>query len=86
VADVFRPYPQVLVNFRVACKPPLESLPATTKAIRAAERAMGREGRVLVRYSGTELLARVMVEGRTRPQVHAVARRIADTMRREIRA
>ncbi|MBI4917375.1 MAG: phosphoglucosamine mutase [Acidobacteria bacterium] len=84
VAEVFRPYPQVLLNFKVACKPPVEDLPATTKAIRAAERAMGRDGRIVVRYSGTELLARVMVEGKTRLQVNAVAKRIAETMRREV--
>ena len=84
VAEVFRPFPQVLLNFKVARKPPLDSLPATTKEIRAAERTMGRDGRILVRYSGTELLARVMVEGKTRAQVNSVAKKIADTMRREI--
>src|SRR5215831_4841386 len=55
-------YPQKIVNVRVKSKPPLESLPEVSKALAAAEKALGASGRVVLRYSGTEQLARVMVE------------------------
>jgi phosphoglucosamine mutase len=56
-------YPQRLKNVRVTSRPPIKGLPAVRAEIRAAEEAFGERGRVLVRYSGTELLARVMIEG-----------------------
>jgi phosphoglucosamine mutase len=56
-------YPQVLVNLKVKEKKPLESLPDVGEVIRHVERTLGDEGRVLVRYSGTEPKVRVMVEG-----------------------
>jgi phosphoglucosamine mutase len=86
VGERFRPYPQVLLNFTVGAKPPLDSLRDTGRAIRAVEQALGRDGRVLVRYSGTESTARVMVEGTRKAQVQAHAKRIAAVMRREIGA
>lgn len=62
-------FPQKIVNVRVRAKPPLESLPAVTHAISEAERKLGRSGRVVVRYSGTEPLARVMVEAEQQSDV-----------------
>ncbi|MFN3198053.1 MAG: phosphoglucosamine mutase [Bradymonadia bacterium] len=56
-------YPQVLKSIKVARKPPLDTLPEVMKAIEAVEARYAGEGRVLVRYSGTENKARVMVEG-----------------------
>lgn len=79
-----RLYPQVLVNVRVRERRPLEQLPAVLEAIRAAERALGSEGRVFVRYSGTELLARVMVEGPEAELVNDQAARIAAALRAEL--
>src|SRR5579863_4251769 len=61
VADL-KIFPQKIVNVRVKAKPPLDSLPAVTQALAEAERALGKSGRVVLRYSGTEPLARVMVE------------------------
>lgn len=58
-------YPQVLLNLEVASKPAIETLPEVTGAIARVESELGGEGRVVVRYSGTENLARVMVEGPT---------------------
>jgi phosphoglucosamine mutase len=84
VSEVFHPYPQLLLNFKVKQKPPVDALSETTRTIRAVERALGKDGRVLVRYSGTELLARVMVEGPRRDQVRAFTQRIAKVMQREI--
>ncbi|HVX66445.1 MAG TPA: phosphoglucosamine mutase [Bryobacteraceae bacterium] len=79
-------YPQRLVNVRVRSKKPLAELPGVTEEIQAAERAFGHAGRVLVRFSGTELLARVMVEGPELAQVDAVAARIAGLIERELGA
>jgi phosphoglucosamine mutase len=77
-------YPQLLVNIRVKSRRPLEEMPAVTEEIRAAERAFGDAGRVLVRFSGTEPLARVMVEGPELAQVEAFASRIARVIEREL--
>jgi phosphoglucosamine mutase len=79
-------YPQRLVNVRVREKRPLEELPGVAAEIEAAERAFGAAGRVFVRFSGTEPLARVMVEGPELAQVEAVARRIAGLIERELGA
>jgi phosphoglucosamine mutase len=61
VADL-KVYPQKIVNVRVQSKPPLESLPGVSRTLGEAEKALGKSGRVILRYSGTEPLARVMVE------------------------
>jgi len=66
-------YPQVLRNLRVRDKPPLDSLPAVTRAMQEAERTLGERGRVLVRYSGTEKLLRVMLEGESETQIGGLA-------------
>ncbi len=80
--SVLRDYPQCLLNLRVREKAPLADFPDITRAIRSAEDALGDRGRVVVRYSGTEPLARVMVEG---PQADDVLRH-AETIRDAIRA
>jgi phosphoglucosamine mutase len=79
-------FPQLLVNVRVREKVPVEQLPEVGAAIRAAEQHFGTEGRVIVRYSGTERLARVMVEGRERGQVERHAGQIAAAFRVSIGA
>jgi phosphoglucosamine mutase len=78
------PCPQVLINVRVVDKPDLESVPAVRTAIGEAEAQLDGIGRVLVRYSGTEPLARVMVEGREAEQVERLARSIADVIEKEL--
>ena len=77
-------YPQLLVNVSVRAKRPLHELIKVQAEIAAAEKDFGAGGRVLVRFSGTELLARVMVEGENMPQVEHWAHRIADTLRDEL--
>ena len=77
-------YPQTLVNVKVAEKRPLSELPVVQEEIRKAESEFAGTGRVLVRFSGTETLARVMVEGENLDQVHTVANRIADAIRAEL--
>jgi phosphoglucosamine mutase len=70
-------FPQRLVNVRVRERKPLDQLPRVTAEIRAAEASFGDAGRVLVRFSGTEPLARVMVEGPDLERVDKFANRIA---------
>jgi phosphoglucosamine mutase len=60
---LFVPFPQTQVNLPIQRRRELDGLPAVMKAIRGAEGALGRKGRVLVRFSGTELKVRVLVEG-----------------------
>jgi phosphoglucosamine mutase len=70
-------YPQLLVNVRVRERRPLEELPRVTDEIRACEAELDGSGRILVRYSGTEPLLRVMVEGPEQGQVQRLADRVA---------
>ena len=72
-----QPFPHLIRNVRVREKPPLESIPAVASAIADCRRELGERGRVVVRYSGTERLARVMVEGEEAEAVHSHTARIA---------
>jgi phosphoglucosamine mutase len=81
-----RIYPQRLVNVKVRDKKNLTELPPVASAIRKAEEAFGTAGRVLVRFSGTEPLARVMVEGPDLDQVERFSTSIAEAIRREMGA
>ncbi len=84
LAGCFRQSPQLLLNVRVAKKPALASLKGVRKAIRRVEAELGDLGRVLVRYSGTEPLLRVMVEGPDRRCTRQAAETIAIEVEREI--
>ena len=77
-------YPQKLVNVRVRVRRKLEDMADVQKEIEAAEKAMNGAGRVLVRFSGTEPLARVMVEGKDAAMVDLYSERIADAIRVEL--
>jgi phosphoglucosamine mutase len=77
-------YPQVLLNFPVREKRPLEQLPDVGRAITQVEAVLGAEGRVLVRYSGTESKARVMIEGADETKIRAHADEIASVMKRAL--
>jgi phosphoglucosamine mutase len=77
-------FPQILVNVRVKEKKPLAELAKVQQEIRLAESAFGDSGRVLVRFSGTEPLARVMVEGLNQNQVQETADRIAGALKAEL--
>jgi phosphoglucosamine mutase len=82
----FRRYPQLLLNVRVKSRPPLESLPGVAAAIAAVETRLGADGRLVLRYSGTEPLARVMLEGPDEPVVTELAAALADAIRAAIGA
>ncbi|MBI2680167.1 MAG: phosphoglucosamine mutase [Candidatus Solibacter usitatus] len=79
-------YPQCLVNVRIRERKPMADLPAVAREIRACEDAFGASGRTLVRFSGTEPLARVMVEGPDLPRVKEFCNRIASAIERELGA
>lgn len=79
-------FPQKLVNIRVKHKRPLSELASVRAEIEAAEQAFAGSGRVLVRFSGTEPLARVMIEGRSQDEVNKWTGRIADAIRVELGA
>jgi phosphoglucosamine mutase len=72
------------VNIRVKHKRPLSDLQAVQAEIQAAEREFAGSGRVVVRFSGTEPLARVMIEAESHEQVDKWTRRIADAIRTEL--
>jgi phosphoglucosamine mutase len=77
-------YPQTCLNIRVSFKPPLDSLSQVKEVIEQVEKTLGSCGRVLVRYSGTENICRVMVEGTKHKQVNQLADQIAAVVREEI--
>jgi phosphoglucosamine mutase len=83
VADL-KVFPQVIVNVKVREKKPLEGIPAVASAIRAAEVELADSGRVVIRYSGTEALARVMIEAESEPLMRHHADTIADAIRAEL--
>ncbi len=79
--DVF---PQKLINIDVKSKPDISGIPAIMDAIDQVQRALGDEGRVLVRYSGTQNMCRVMVEGPSRELTETYCRQIADVVKSKI--
>jgi phosphoglucosamine mutase len=82
----FERFPQVMLNFPVAKRVPLEELADVQTAIASVEAELGDRGRVLVRYSGTELKARVMVEGESESRVRELAGDLSDCMKRALAA
>ncbi|HYX27993.1 MAG TPA: hypothetical protein VE863_05460, partial [Pyrinomonadaceae bacterium] len=79
-------YPQVLINIKVRQKVPFTELPMVQEKAREIERLMGARGRLLLRYSGTEPLARVMMEGDDATKVNAWANGLAGVIKSEIGA
>jgi phosphoglucosamine mutase len=74
-------YPQVLVNVRVREKKELHAVPAIADTLSRVENRLAGQGRLLVRYSGTEPLLRVMIEGRDQAEIQGWAREIADSVK-----
>jgi len=77
-------FPQTLVNVRVTRKPDFAEFPEITAAVEETRARLGREGRLDLRYSGTEPLARVMVEARDQALVEACAKRVAEAVRKHL--
>ena len=84
LATCMRKFPQVLVNVRVRSKPPMESIQGLSDRVGAFEKEMDGVGRVLIRYSGTEALARVMIEGADTARIQAMADELAGVIRTQI--
>ena len=84
LVDGFQRYPQVLVNVRVREKRPFEELPAVQRLADEIEKQLGSRGRLLLRYSGTESLARVMIEGENESEVKSQANALAEVIRAEL--
>jgi phosphoglucosamine mutase len=85
IADL-KNYPQVILNVRVREKLPLDTIPSVVEAIAAAETALATSGRIVIRYSGTEALARVMIEAESEALMRHHAEAIANAIREELGA
>jgi len=86
LARVMDVYPQAQLNLEVREKPELGSLPAVMRAIHDVEKKLGKDGRVLVRYSGTEPKVRVLVEGPEKKLIESYAGGIAAELKKAIGA
>ena len=84
LAKLMDVFPQKLINVDVASKPAIETVPAIVDAIRQVETELGDQGRVLVRYSGTQNMCRVMVEGPTVEDTERYATQLADVVKASI--
>jgi phosphoglucosamine mutase len=85
VADL-KIFPQKIVNIKVSSKPALETLPEVARTLKEAEKALGNSGRVVLRYSGTEPVARVMVEAERAEDVRRWTEALASAVRSSIGA
>jgi phosphoglucosamine mutase len=86
LAKIMKVFPQVLINVTVKSRPDIDTVPEIMTAIREVEAKLGDEGRVLVRYSGTQNMCRVMVEGPSQEMTGAYCRQIADVVDKTLNA
>jgi phosphoglucosamine mutase len=84
LAKVMTVFPQKLINIDVKSKPEIETIPELVQAIRVVEDILGEKGRVLVRYSGTQNMCRVMVEGPTDEETERYCRQVAEVVKATI--
>jgi phosphoglucosamine mutase len=84
LTEGFHTFPQILVNVEVKVKRPFVEVAAIQKAAREVENAVGAEGRLLLRYSGTEPLARIMIEGKSQEEIENHAAALADVIQQTL--
>jgi phosphoglucosamine mutase len=84
LAQVMKVFPQKLINVDVKTKPELSTIPEISQVIKDIEEQLADTGRVLVRYSGTQNMCRVMVEGPTREDTENYCKKIADVLREKL--
>lgn len=84
LSDIMTVFPQALINIDVKTTPDLSTVPEIVHIIQDTEKVLGNNGRVLVRYSGTQNMCRVMVEGPTHEETERYCRRIADVVKKKI--
>lgn len=85
LANQIQPFPQALVNVHVERKTPFDDVPAISDAVKQAEAELDGKGRVLLRYSGTEAVARVMVEAQDPQKVESISGFLADTLKTHLK-
>ncbi len=86
LSDIMDQYPQKLVNVRIKERRGLEEFPAVIQQMKKVEKKLGEKGRLLVRFSGTEPLVRIMVEGENEKEIQALAEETARVIEREFNA
>jgi phosphoglucosamine mutase len=77
-------FPQIIINTKIIKKIPIEQLPKSYKLVKEYEESLGQDGRILVRYSGTENLLRVMVEGKNIEEVKKIAENLTSSVCKEV--
>jgi phosphoglucosamine mutase len=84
LTSAMKKFPQITKSIKISSKPPLHSLKKTSLAIKKFEQKLGSAGRILLRYSGTESLVRLTVEGPQLEQIQNMAQKIENLLLREI--
>jgi phosphoglucosamine mutase len=84
LTDGFQAFPQILVNVEVKVKRPFSEIPLIRNTARQIEAMLGSRGRLLLRYSGTESLARVMIEGESQDEIEKQAKELASVIQKEL--
>ncbi len=84
LAKVMRTYPQILLNVRVKEKKDLSAIASVQAALKAVEERLGNRGRAFIRYSGTEPLARITIEGENEQEINLMANGLAEVLKKEI--
>ncbi len=84
LAKVLTPYPQVLVNVVVKEKRPVEEMPVLSAALKRVSVKLGKEGRAFIRYSGTESLARITIEGKDKIEIEGMAGELEQLLKKEV--
>ena len=84
LAKIIDLYPQVLLNVRVEQKKDISEIPKIEKQIRMNEKRLNGKGRINIRYSGTEPISRVMVEGEDDTLINEIAQELAQTIQNEL--
>ena len=84
LTEGFQSFPQILVNVQVKVKRPFADVAAIQDAAHEVESALGSEGRLLLRYSGTEPLARIMIEGKSQDEIEKYAAALAKAIQQTL--
>ncbi|OGQ49421.1 MAG: phosphoglucosamine mutase [Deltaproteobacteria bacterium RIFCSPLOWO2_02_FULL_47_10] len=82
--QVFTPFPQLLTNIKVKQKKDFSQIPAIASSVRNIERELGKRGRLVLRYSGTEMLARIMIEGENHDRIRSMADGLAEEINKHL--
>ena len=84
LAKVMKPFPQTLVNVRVKEKMATDDIPGFSEAVKDIKASLGDKGRILVRYSGTEAVLRIMIEGRDKSSIKGMAEELSALVKKEL--